>query len=188
MMTAAEFAAQRYDLPDAGRWTELVAGEPKTMHPPDDKHGDVILNLSKAVAGVLTPDSPAFPGFEIGVQTIRNPDTVRFPAMSLFNKGERFSEIESAISDQVPVLVVEIVSTNDRRTTIAERVFEYHELGIDKVWVVDPHNQAVTILRRRQNPLTFTGHQRLTDLSLLPGFELAAADLFAEPSWWRGKR
>ena len=131
MMSAAEFSARRFDLPDGGRWTELIAGEPKTMHPPDDKHGDVILNLSKAVAGILTPESRAFPGFEIGIQTARNPDTVRFPAMSLFTKGERFSDIETAISREVPVLVVEIVSTNDRRTTIAERVFEYHGLGID---------------------------------------------------------
>lgn len=187
MMTAVEFVAHRADLPDAGRWTELVSGELKTMHPPDDKHGDIVLNLSKAVARNLSPASPAFPGFEIGVQTTRNPDTVRFPAMSLFSNGNQFAAIDSVVSREVPVLVVEIVATNDRRTTIAERVYEYHNVGVEKVWVLDPHSQAVTVLHRQRRPITFSGKERLTDIALLPDFEVATAELFAEPVWWRNK-
>ena len=187
-MTAAEFAARRHELPDGGRWTELVAGSLKTLHPPDEKHGNVVLNLSKSVASVMQPASPAFAGFEIGVQTRHDPDTVRFPAMSLFTTGDRFDLVESVYVAEVPALVVEVVSTNDRRTTIAERVYEYHGLGIDKVWVADPHGEAVTVLRRNASALTFSGGERLTDIALLPGFEIRVFDLFAEPAWWRGKR
>ena len=188
MMTAVEFAARRHELPDGGRWTELVVGELKMLHPPDDKHGDVVLNLSKAVAAVLRPVDPSYAGFEIGVRTRKTPDTVRFPAMSLFTAGERFAQIDAVYTDEVPVLVAEVVSTKDRRTTIAERVYEYHGLGVAKVWVVDPEGKAVTVLRRNGRPHTLSGSERLTDIALLPGLEIPVAELFAEPAWWRGKR
>jgi Uma2 family endonuclease len=187
-MTADEFAARRHELPDGGRWTELVAGEPKTLHPPDDKHGDVVLNLSKAVANVITPTGPSYAAFELGVQTRRNPDTVRFPAMSLFTRGDRFEVIDATVAPVVPALVLEIASTNDRRTSVAERVYEYHGLGVEKVWIADPHGGAMTVLRRNHSPLTFTGDDRLTDIALLPGLELPVLALFAQPAWWRGKR
>lgn len=188
MMTAADFAARRHELPDGGRWTELVAGEPTPLHPPDDKHGDVVLNLSKAVAGVFTPAGLTYAGFELGVQTRRDPDTVRFPAMSVFASGDRFGQVDAVVATAVPALVVEIVSTGDRRKTIAERVYEYHGVGIEKVWVADPRDGAVTILRKNGRPLTFSGSDRLADVSLLPGFEMPVLALFAEPAWWRGKR
>lgn len=187
MMTAAEFAEHRHELPDGGRWTELVAGEAKTLHPPDDKHGDVVLNLSKAIAGVLSPTGSTFAGFELGLLTLRNPDTVRFPAMSVFRSGDRFAGIDSVFVRDVPALVVEVVSTNDRRTTIAERVYEYHRLGVDSVWVADPQSQAMTVLTRKRSPLTFSGDERLSDFGLLPGFEIRTRDLFAVPDWWQGK-
>jgi Uma2 family endonuclease len=188
MMTAAEFVAHRHELPDGGRWRELVAGELRTLHPPDDKHGDVVLNLSKAVANVITATGATYAGFDLGVQTRRNPDTVRFPAMSLFATGDRFEQVEAVVASVVPALVVEIASTNDRRTSIAERVYEYHGAGVEKVWVADPHGASVTVLRRDARPLTFSGGERLTDLTLLPGLEIPVLSLFAEPAWWRGKR
>ena len=187
-MTAAEFAARRHELPDGGRWTELVAGAVKTLHPPDEKHGNVVLNLSKSIANVLKPTGEAYAGFELGIQTRRGPDTVRFPAVSVFTSGDRFEHVDAVYVSRTPMLVVEIVSTNDRRTSIAERVYEYHGLGVEKVWVADPHGEAVTVLRRNATARTFSGQERLTDIALLPGFEVPVLDLFAEPAWWRGKR
>ena len=186
MMTAREFVAQRHELPDGGRWTELVQGKPHSMHPPDQKHGDVVLNISRKVAESLIPARPTHAGFDIGVQTRTDPDTVRFPAVSVFTGGERFAPIDAMLAEECPALVMEIVSTNDRRTTIAERVYEYHRAGIKKVWVIDPHDEQVTVLRESARPLTFSQHERLIDVGLLPGFEVAARELFLEPSWWRG--
>ena len=187
-MTASEFAERRHELPDGGRWTELVGGQLKTLHPPDEKHGNVVLNLSKAVADVLTPESESYVAFEVGLQTRRDPDTVRLPAMCVFSGGDRFGHLDFAFVMEIPALVLEVVSTRDRRTTMAERVFEYHALGVEKVWIADPVGEVVTVLRRNSPALTFSGDERLTELALLPGLELQVTALFAEPSWWRGKR
>jgi Uma2 family endonuclease len=188
MMTAAEFAARRHELPDGGRWMELVAGETHGLHPPDDKHGDVVLNLSKAIAGALRPTDAAYVNFEVGVLTARNPDTVRFPAMSIFTSGDRFAGIDAVYVTEIPALVVEIVSTNDRRRSIAERVYEYHHAGVSTVWVADPQGGAVTVLRRNAPSVTFRGEERLSDFSLLPRFEVETKNLFVVPGWWQEKK
>jgi len=188
MMTASEFAAQRHELPDGGRWTELVAGETKNLHPPDDKHGDVVLNLSKAVARSLRPSDTVHASFEAGILTARDPDTVRFPAMSVFSAGVRFAGIDDVYITDVPALVVEVVSTNDRRTSIAERVYEYHRLGVRVVWVADPVGRAVTALRRDAPPVTYREEERLSDFTILPRFEIRTSDLFAVPDWWQGTK
>lgn len=188
MMTASEFAAHRHELPDGGRWTELVAGETRTLHPPDDKHGDVVLNLSKAIASALRPTDAAYANFEVGILTGRNPDTIRFPAMSVFTTGDRFAGIDAVYVTEVPALVVEVVSTNDRRRSIAERVYEYHLVGAETVWIADPQGGAVTVLRRNATPMTFRGEERLSNFTLLPRFEMPACDLFAVPDWWQGKK
>jgi Uma2 family endonuclease len=188
MMTASEFASHRHELPDGGRWMELVAGETQGLHPPDDKHGDVILNLSKAIAGSLHPTDAAYANFEVGVLTRRNPDTIRFPAMSVFTTGDRFAGIDAVYVTDVPALVVEVVSTNDRRRSIAERIYEYHHAGVATVWVADPQGGAVTVLRRNAPPVTFRGEERLSDFSLLPRFEIQTRELFAVPDWWQGKK
>lgn len=186
MFTANEFIARRHELPDGGRWTELIRGETRMMEPPDQKHGDVIHNLAQRVAGIMAPDRPHFAGFEIGVQTTHQPDTVRFPAVSVFTRGDRFAQLDSMLAAEAPTLVMEIVSSSDRRRTIAERVFEYHRSGVEKVWVIDPIDQQVTILKKSARPVMFSQEERLTDIAVLPGLEIAARELFVVPSWWNG--
>jgi Uma2 family endonuclease len=136
----------------------------------------------------LHPTDTVYASFEAGILTARNPDTIRFPAMSVFSAGSRFAGIDAVFVTEVPALVVEVVSTNDRRTSIAERVYEYHRLGVHTVWVADPVSRAVTVLRRSAPPVTFREEERISDFATLPRFEMRASDLFAVPDWWQGKQ
>ena len=187
-MTATEFLERRPDLPDSGRWTELVAGEPVVMDAPDQRHGDMVLHLSKAVAAVLRPDLASFAAFDLGIHTRSRPDTVRFPAMSVFAGGDRFAVLDAAIAVAVPTLVLEIASQNDRRRTVAQRVHEYHTHGVATVWIADPHDETVIVLHPETAPVMLKGEATLTAPALLPGFAIPITQLFSEPVWWRGKR
>jgi hypothetical protein len=60
-ITAAAFLAQRFELPDGGRWSELIRGEVVQSQPPDAPHGNVILHLSKALAA-CAERNPQRPG------------------------------------------------------------------------------------------------------------------------------
>lgn len=193
-MTADEFAAARHTLPEQGRWTELVAGVPFRHDEPDDVHGTVVLNLSRALGELVTPDAP--PGFaaafDVGVVTARDPDTVRFPAVSLFRRDEPaagvpglFDEVGVVLASRVPEVVVEVVSTPSRRRDCAARIAELHDAGVRAVWVADPDDDALTVAAADDPPTIYAGDETPAD-PLVPGWPTPVADLFAPPAWWSG--
>lgn len=187
LLTAEQFAEQKDHLPDGGRWAELVAGRVVTLEPPDDAHGTTVLNLSKAIASHMGRPQSADEGyacFDVGLIVARDPDTVRAPAMSWFNRGERFSEADKTITDTTPALVVEVASTNDRRRDVRRRVEEYHAWGVQMVWVIDPPETQVHVCPRGSRARQVSEHETLIGTPILAGFRIPVSDLFAVPSWW----
>ncbi|MEO1994028.1 MAG: Uma2 family endonuclease [Planctomycetaceae bacterium] len=186
LWTAEDYAARRSELPEGGRWHELDAGRPVLLTPPDDRHGDVIRNLSLALATYLqTPNSSTGYGcFELGLRIARAPDTVLFPAVSCFTGDALFAESDNIFTDARPTLVIEIASSNDRRRGIAQRVKAYHNMGIADVWVVDPATKTINVLPCGRSLQAFRSGQTLPGGRALPDFELDVDRLFEPPGWW----
>jgi Uma2 family endonuclease len=187
-LTAEEFAARRYDLADAGRWMELVEGSVVSLGEPDLPHGTAVLNLSKALAAHLAEHAEGRPGyacFDLGVVTVRGPDTVRFPAVSYFAGGTLFAESEKTITETAPALVVEVASTSPRREKLAARVSEYHTAGVRVVWVIDTLEKRVHVAQKGVLSKRLAEHETLLGRPVLAGFRLRVGDLFAEPAWWK---
>ena len=145
MYTAEEFADHRWELPEGGRWTELIEGEIKTYHPPDEIHGHIVLTVSKEIGKALNNrvEQLGYACHDLGLVVSRKPDTVRFPALSFYQGDARFYEFDKIISEKPPAWVVEVASTNDRRIDSRNRVQEYLKMGIDLIWIIDPHDQLV---------------------------------------------
>jgi len=185
-LTAADFAADRHELPDGGRWTELVEGRPVVLDPPDEAHGTVVLNLSKAIAAAMAAgeDIEAAPSFDLGLKTRSDPDTLRFPAVSVFRGGNRFAAVGEVYSERTPNTVVEIAADRQRRLHCGERVLEYHELGVKTVWVVDPVETAVTVATRGREPKVLRDSMRLAPLLDLT-LDCTVEELFETPKWYR---
>lgn len=188
IFTAQQFAEWRPDLPDGGRWVELIEGRVVSFQPPDPQQGTTVLNLSKAIAEHLQTGAPGEAGyacFELGLLVAESPDTVRFPAMSYFGSGRRFAHTDEVLTAERPDLVVEVPADPERRRDMSRRVREYLALGTKLVWVVDFLEQQVHVFPQQGASGRFEGKQRLSGGDVLSGFDLAAADLFGEPSWWR---
>jgi Uma2 family endonuclease len=188
-LTAEEFAATRHELPDGGRWMELVAGQVVSLGQPDLLHGTAILNLSKAIAAHVAANAGREHGyacFDLGVVTVRSPDTVRFPAMSYFVGGEPFTELEKTITEAPPALVADVVSTTPRREKLAERVTEYQTAGVRVVWIIDTVDKRVLVAQKGVLAKRLAEHEFLLGRPVLPGFRMRVGDLFAEPKWWKG--
>ncbi|MEX0703404.1 MAG: Uma2 family endonuclease [Planctomycetales bacterium] len=187
LLTAEEFAAQRHEFADGGRWTELVAGRPVPLDPPDVEHGTVVLNLTKALGTFLHRSAegpPGYPCFEMGLLVARGPDTVRFPALSFFAGGASFAETDKVFTAETPALVVEIVSTQRRRTGIAERIPAYFARGVQAVWILDPGAKEAHVARPGRGVARLEAGERLSGAPVLAGFEIRVGDLFRAPSWW----
>ena len=183
-MTAEDFAQERWELPDAGQWAELIRGVPVTLQPPDVEHGTVVLNLSKAFSAYVHAEMFGYPCFDLGLHIERRPDTVLFPAVSYFTTGERFAEQDKDYTDSIPMLVVELTTSNDRRRQINERIGLYHQRGVAVVWIIDPDAKSVHIARKTANsPVRLTEFETLNGGPELKKFQVKVGDLFAEPDW-----
>jgi Uma2 family endonuclease len=188
LITAAQFEQVRSDLPDAGRWSELVRGEIAQLAPPETIHGTIVLNLSKSLADHLQQRGPDHAGdlcFELGILLSIEPDTVRSPPVCYFSGPTRFRQFDNAIASERPALVVELATSPVRRSSMNDRVADYLAAGVETVWIIDPAVQSAHIVRRKQNPQTLTSAEHLRDEQLFPGFELPVGNLFQEPDWWK---
>jgi Uma2 family endonuclease len=184
-LTAEQFLAGRGDLPDGGRWTELVAGRPIILSPPSLEHGTAVLNLSKLLAEFTQKEQAGYACFDLGLVVARDPDSARFPAISFFTTGPMFAEADRGVTETRPALVVEVASTNDRRRGLDERISSWLDWGVRAVWVLDTTARHVHSLEHGHPGRRLTEHETLLGGRVLSGFRASVGDLFKEPGWWK---
>lgn len=172
-------------LAEGDRWIELVGGRLVRLEPPDEVHGDVVRNLSRPLAAFLKSSPDIYACFELPLILQREPATVRCPAISCFQSSDRFGESDKLVTDTVPVLVIEVASTNDRRDGMSERVKGYLDWGVPAVWVVDPVTRHVHQFHPPARGIMLKETQTLQGAPILSGFELPVCDLFQLPKWDR---
>ena len=197
-MTAEEYAEQKYDLPDGGRWSELIAGEPVILEQPSDAHGNVVRNLSRVLAQWIEDRQVGYACFGLGIIVQRAPDTVVCPAISYFVAGNRWDETDKVVTDARPALVVEVASTVDRRRTMPIRIVHYRSIGIPVAIVIDPTEQKVAIHSQRDRLEVLGKGDVLAgqadwrddafDDPLLAGFSIPVESIFQQPEWWEWTR
>jgi Uma2 family endonuclease len=172
-------------LAEGDRWIEIVAGRLVRLDPPDEQHGDVVRNLSRPLANLVKTLPTTYACFELPLVLSRDPATVRCPAISCFDSGDRFAESDNLVSESRPALVIEVASTNDRREGMSERVKGYLNAGIRCVWVIDPVTRHVHQFEPPAAGRMLKETQMLSGGSVLPGFQLLVAELFQRPKWDR---
>jgi Uma2 family endonuclease len=80
--------------------------------------------------------------------------------------------------DVVPNLAVEVVSATNTANGVMEKTKEYFEAGVERVWVIYPEFAEIYDYDSPTSVQIITRHQTLDGGKLLPGFQLALADLF----------
>jgi Uma2 family endonuclease len=185
LLTAEQFAACRHELPDGGRWTELIAGQPVLLSPPSVEHGNAVLNLGKALANFSQRGQGGYACFDLGFVIARNPDTVLFPAACFFLTDTMFAESDKIVTEARPTLIVDVASSNDRRRGMTERIGGWLNWGVSLVWLLDPHSRQVHIFEKGRAGRPLAEHELLSGGSGLPGFQTSVGNLFKEPGWWK---
>ena len=79
----------------------------------------------------------------------------------------------------LPELVIEIISPGQSFGEMTQKATDYLQAGVSRVWVVDNQAQSVTVFGADEFPQTFWIGDMISD-ALLPGLEIAVADLFAK--------
>ncbi len=194
-LSAEEFAESRFELPDDGRWCELVAGRVLVHTAPTPDHGTAVMNFAKALARYLERNPEGYGCFDLGLIVTRDPDSVFFPAVSYFVGGKRFEELDKIATETRPMMVLEVVSTADRRRIIRQRVAQYQEWGVSVVIAVDPDDRRVVVHLPNQTAEVLKPNDVLAcraewwaanpDREFLEEFALNVSELFREPEWAR---
>ncbi len=175
-----EFEAR---LQDGDRWIEMVSGRLVRLSPPSEEHGNVVRNLAKALSAHFRRHPQHYPCFELALLVSPATVTIRTPAISCFRTSEGLGELDKLLSENVPQLVVEVASSNDRRDAMSERIRGYQVWGVPHIWVFDPESLHAHIFTARETPRMLKETESLTSQTLFPGFEILVGDVFREPRW-----
>jgi Uma2 family endonuclease len=95
-------------------------------------------------------------------------------------------------SRDIPTVVVEFVSKSrrDRTRDYEHKRQQYLDLGVSQYWVIDRFRRSMTVFRRDPaktgvEDVLIVKETETFQTDLLPGFELALADLLAVADKWR---
>ncbi len=145
---------------------EFVHGEIVERSMPDLTHGR-IQSLIVIAFGKLNPKYPFFPCVEVRIRVAEG--VYRIPDVAVF-AGKLPAQ---PVPDKAPLIVVEVLSKDDRYIDLIQKLDEYREWGVPHIWVVDP-------LTKRFSMYTELGLQNVSSLSLPDyPFQLTPSELFA---------
>jgi Uma2 family endonuclease len=180
-LTAADLAALPSELPSGAVTFELDNGRLVTMSPPGYEHSHLQSRISSALDTQGEQRGFGKACGEVGVVLWRNPDRV-VGADNAFiaNRSLPLRRTPEGYLETIPDLMVEIRSKNDTRAYLEQKVQDCLTSGAQRVWLVDPLDQTVTVYRPDAQSEVLGLADVLTLEPMIPGFRLALADLFRD--------
>ncbi len=167
MATKAEITAEQYLDMTFEHDAEYVHGEIVERSMPDNVHS-LIQFLILMEIGRLIQSHPLFPRPELRLRL--SPEVYRIPDISVFAGTPPQERVPSA----PPLLVIEILSKDDRYHGLMEKLEEYRIWGVPNIWVVDP-------LAKRLALYTASGLLYVSSLALADyPLELTPSVLFSD--------
>jgi len=167
MATKAQFTPEQYLSMTFEYEAEFVRGEVVERAMPTNIHS-LIQFLILMEIGRLIQSHPLFPRPELRMRVA--PDVFRIPDVSVFAGQAPKQEVPS----EPPLLVIEILSKDDRYHDLMEKLEDYRVWGVPNIWVIDP-------LAKRLSRYSEAGLQNMPSLALgeYP-LELTPAVLFSD--------
>ena len=164
---------------DIGR-CELIYGELIMMSPAGAEHGVVAMRFGRFLGEFVDKHQLGVVfAAETGFKIATSPDLVRAPDASFVRKSRLASSLPKGYFDGVPDLAVEVVSPEDRKREVAEKIAAWLAHGTSVVWEADPRTMTVVIHRVGRKPERLGVDDVLREESLLSGFALPLSKAFS---------
>jgi Uma2 family endonuclease len=182
LLTADEFWEFVNRPENQDRYWELENGEVVEKPPPAEFHGILCAWIAHLLWDyAIRRGRGRVCSNDTGLVVRRGPDTVRGPDLMFFDDTKSLDELSRKFAQDVPRLIVEVLSPSDRVGKVNRRVGQYLRRGVPLVWVVDGDDRAITVYRTGQEPQTLDDSDELSDDDALPDFRCRVADLFTLP-------
>ena len=160
---------------------ELIDGRVIRMSPTGGEHGWLETKLiGQLLAFVSEKDLGWVLGGEVGIYTQRDPDRVRGADVVFISKRRSPKRPQKGFLDISPDLVIEIVSPSDRWVEVHQKIEEYLDIGVHRVWIVNPENRNVRVYRSSTKVQNLTDGDIVEGEGSLVGFKQDISSLFNE--------
>src|SRR5829696_3622975 len=170
-ITADELLA----MGDIGR-CELIYGELVMLSPAGLPHGVVAARVAGLLSGFVDQRGLGLVlGAETGFKVEADPDLVRAPDASFIRKDRLPNRPMKGFFPGVPDLAVEVVSPDDSKREVAEKVNMWLAHGTTSCWVAAPETQTISVHRTGHEPAHLGTQDELRDEPTLPGFTMSVA-------------
>ena len=142
---------------------ELVHGEVVQRPMPNDPHARIQqwLQVRLHTAGACRPS----------IRVRVEPDVIRIPDIAVFAERPRVS-----VPSHPPLIVVEIISPDDRHQDLVLKLEQYRKWGVTHVWAVEPELEK--FYAYGSHGFAEVDHFAAPEA----GFHITAAELFAAAS------
>jgi len=158
---------------------ELVRGELRVMSPAGKWHGAVAMRLgTRLFLFAEAHDLGLVFAAETGFVLARNPDTVLAPDVSFVRKDRLGDVTTRGFFEGPPDLAVEVLSPDDTKAKVQEKVSCWLDHGTRLLWVVDPRTRRVAVHHPRREALALDASAVLDGEDVLPGLLLPVSDLW----------
>jgi Uma2 family endonuclease len=155
---------------------ELVDGEVTVMSPSGYEADEVSIELAAQIRNWVRPRQLGrVTGSSAGF-VLPNADT-RAPDVS-FVRAERLRRSPRAFAELAPDLVVEVKSPTDSLPKLRGKIQDFLALGTQVGLLINPELRRVEVYRVGTDAILLGDGDRLTVPDLLPGWEMAVADLW----------
>lgn len=155
---------QIVELPPMGTNQEITAS---ILHGRITSHADTT-KIGRAVMETLFD-------FTQQVGRKRRPD-VAFVANERWPRTKRVGDEDGW--QVVPNLAVEVISPSNSWDDVSDKIREYFQVGVERVWVVTTSQKQVHIYGSPTEVKILSHTDELSDEQLLPGFRLKLTELF----------
>ncbi|MGZ8919920.1 MAG: Uma2 family endonuclease [Limisphaerales bacterium] len=170
-------------LPDNGFDYELVDGELVVSPKNDFQHGDIcgelLMRLRFHALNQLGLVCDSSTGFWMSNRNCRAPDISFVAKARLSGLKKAPTEFFKGATD----LAVEVLSPNNSRPEMEERLRDFFDSGTRLVWIIDPETESAEICYSLIDRRWLSPSGELNGEDLLPGFRCKLAEPFAGWSW-----
>ena len=159
---------------------ELVDGEVVEMSPAGKPQGHVAVRIASLLFQyVEAMDLGWVMSNETGIHVNRRKRRSR-GADVLFISYKRLprGKLDKGFLTVPPELIIEVFGEEDTWQKMEEKIKDYHDFGVDMVWVADPDSRKVRVYPRGGVSSILSGKAELDGGDFLPGFNVHVAKLF----------
>lgn len=168
---------EKFQSYEADYQMELINGEIVVMSPSGYESDEVATRVSTFInVWVIPRKLGRVTGSSAGFQ-LPNSDT-RAPDVS-FVQADRLRRSPRSFAELAPDLMVEVKSPTDSVTALRTKIDEFLDQGTKVGILINPEQQWVEVRRTHQDPIVLKTGDTLSVPDVLPGWEVAIADLWA---------